>query len=198
MGCDERPSVQATARRWLEMKEKEHTSGPLRRSVSNQRSSSQVCSTPRRPIFRRRWRRAVSFRRCANTTRRPWPKQANEPSGAARSNSARRRSSKRPPRPRSRPLSPPAAAEIEQESGQPVSAGSACQPPSCGAFDDEPEVVVREPSRNQLRPKGRSFVEVDVEHAEQPLSPFDGCPQAALPPGAEPSDSHGFSELWQR
>ena len=46
--------------------------------------------------------------------------------------------------------------------------------------------------------KGRAFVENDVEHEASPLSCFDGCPRAALPPQAEPSDSHGFSELSQR
>jgi hypothetical protein len=45
--------------------------------------------------------------------------------------------------------------------------------------------------------KGRALWKIDVEHAERPLSPFDGCSRAALPPGAEPSDSHGFSELWR-
>ena len=51
---------------------------------------------------------------------------------------------------------------------------------------------------NRLRPKGRSFVANDVEHVERPLSCFDGCPQAAIPPQAEPSDSHGFSKPWRR
>lgn len=32
------------------------------------------------------------------------------------------------------------------------------------------------------------------EHAVQPISCFVGSPQAAVPPQAEPSDSHGFSE----
>jgi hypothetical protein len=42
--------------------------------------------------------------------------------------------------------------------------------------------------------KGRGFREDDVEHAIQPVSCFDGGSQAASPPQAEPSDSHGFSE----
>src|SRR5262245_7899247 len=62
-----------------------------------------------------------------------------------------------------------------------------------GLPDQRVEIAVINPAL-----KGRALWKDDVEHEVRPLSCFDGCPRAAFPPQAEPSDSHGFSGLSQR
>ena len=47
-------------------------------------------------------------------------------------------------------------------------------------------------SRNQPRPKGRSFQESDVEHVAQPVSCFDRAPYRHSRPQADTRDSQAF------
>ena len=47
---------------------------------------------------------------------------------------------------------------------------------------------------NQPRAKARGFVGDALGYAISLLSRFDGRPRAAIPPRAEPSDSHGLTD----
>jgi hypothetical protein len=43
--------------------------------------------------------------------------------------------------------------------------------------------------------KGRALWRPDVEHAKRPLSPFDGCSRAALPPGQSRATRTAFQNF---